>query len=204
MKKNRFPIDIAGQTFGELVAVRHTRNANGILAWMCKCTCGGEKVVTANSLRRGQTTSCGCVGPYSTKWSEHIRQSKIRRRGFGHIRRDSWGYRVACGLLNRSRNGGFEFGFESVAECADYIQSISPTHCPALGMPLVFDNAGRGSGRWSAASVDKIDPNGGYVRGNLQVLSYRANSMKGFATAQELRDFAAWIFRTWPTLGDSQ
>jgi hypothetical protein len=39
------------------------------------------------------------------------------------------------------------------------------------------------------ASLDKIDPSKGYVIGNLQVISKKANAMKSNATIEELRLF---------------
>ena len=29
--------------------------------WLCKCSCGKEKIILGNSLRRGDTKSCGCL-----------------------------------------------------------------------------------------------------------------------------------------------
>ncbi len=65
-----------------------------------------------------------------------------------------------------------------------------PEFCPVLGMPLVYgkDNSGPDS-----ATLDRIDPNKGYVRGNVQVISRRANMMKSDASAVELLKFAAWV-----------
>ena len=67
---------------------------------------------------------------------------------------------------------------------------VVPTHCPILGIELV-----RGEGQSSEASptLDKINPALGYVPGNVQVISYRANSMKRDASADELRRFAKWV-----------
>lgn len=58
-------IDMTGQRFGRLVAVKQIDKAdigkeNGIY-WLCKCDCGNEVVVASQSLKRGQTKSCGCL-----------------------------------------------------------------------------------------------------------------------------------------------
>lgn len=69
---------------------------------------------------------------------------------------------------------------------------VIPEKCPVLGIPLVFggtrgyhSNATEGS-----PSVDRIDPNGGYVRGNIVIVSWRANRLKGNAMISELRAIA--------------
>lgn len=41
-----------------------------------------------------------------------------------------------------------------------------------------------------APSLDRIDPKKGYVKGNVEVISRKANLMKGNATVQELLEFA--------------
>lgn len=65
-----------------------------------------------------------------------------------------------------------------------------PEFCPILGMPLVY---GRGNSGPDSATLDRIDPNKGYVRGNVQVISRRANMMKSDASPAELLKFAAWV-----------
>lgn len=59
---------------------------------------------------------------------------------------------------------------------------VIPTHCPLLGIELDqfhpnLDNH---------CSLDRIDSTKGYVRGNVMVISHRANRIKSNATAEEL------------------
>ena len=57
------PKDITGQRFGKLVAVRlaKKRKSNGSAVWECRCDCGSETLVRADSLRGGLSKSCGCL-----------------------------------------------------------------------------------------------------------------------------------------------
>jgi hypothetical protein len=56
------PKDRTGQRFGRLVAVERVASTrHGNTRWLCRCDCGGEKVVAVGSLRRGDTRSCGCL-----------------------------------------------------------------------------------------------------------------------------------------------
>lgn len=52
-------VDILGERFGRLVAVRRPTNARA--QWECVCDCGQTKLVRGGSLRRGLTRSCGCL-----------------------------------------------------------------------------------------------------------------------------------------------
>ena len=54
-------IDITGQRFGFWVVLKlGAKNTKNQTQWLCKCECGNEKLVTSNSLRTGNSTSCGC------------------------------------------------------------------------------------------------------------------------------------------------
>lgn len=54
-------IDLSGQRFGFwLVLKRGENNKKGQVQWLCTCECEKEKLVTSNSLRTGNSTSCGC------------------------------------------------------------------------------------------------------------------------------------------------
>lgn len=67
-----------------------------------------------------------------------------------------------------------------------------PEYCPVFGIKLE-----RGAGRHqpSSPSLDRIIPELGYVRGNIQVISQKANAMKNNATNSELIMFAHWILK---------
>lgn len=65
-----------------------------------------------------------------------------------------------------------------------------PEVCPILGIPLRFAT-GRGPSDHSP-SIDRIDNNKGYVKGNIIVVSWRANRIKGDATPDELALLAAF------------
>lgn len=58
-----------------------------------------------------------------------------------------------------------------------------PERCPLLDIPITF---GKGRLHAGSPSLDRIDPSLGYVRGNVWVISYRANAIKQDATHEEL------------------
>lgn len=62
---------------------------------------------------------------------------------------------------------------------------VVPEICPILNVPLE-------RGTRYAPSLDRIIPELGYVKGNIQVISWKANTMKLDASAEELRNFAKW------------
>ncbi len=57
--------------------------------------------------------------------------------------------------------------------------------CPVLGIPL-------GSGA-AAPSLDRLIPTWGYQKGNIAVISNRANKLKNDGTAREHAAVAEWM-----------
>ena len=62
-----------------------------------------------------------------------------------------------------------------------------PTHCPVLGIPLEH---GTKPFHQNSPSLDRIFGDKGYVKGNVIVVSFRANRIKGDSTPEELRKVA--------------
>jgi hypothetical protein len=65
-------------------------------------------------------------------------------------------------------------------------QTLYVTHCPLLGLELTYSNY-HGNIPDNYASLDRIDSSKGYIEGNVQILSFRANTLKGHATLEELK-----------------
>ena len=65
-----------------------------------------------------------------------------------------------------------------------------PTHCPVLGLELDYFAEVR---QENSISFDQIDPNKGYVKGNVQIISWRANRIKNDGSEDEHRRIADWL-----------
>jgi hypothetical protein len=59
-------INLKDKRFGKLVVLERVppppRIKNQGPHWLCKCDCGNEKIILGNSLKKGITKSCGCIG----------------------------------------------------------------------------------------------------------------------------------------------
>jgi len=60
---------------------------------------------------------------------------------------------------------------------------VIPENCPVLGIPIYPNQCPNPS---NSPSVDRIVPELGYVKGNVRVISNRANLLKSNATIEEL------------------
>ena len=59
-------IDLTGKRFGRLVVIErdgsyYSPAYHSRALWRCRCDCGVECIVAGQSLRQGNTRSCGCL-----------------------------------------------------------------------------------------------------------------------------------------------
>lgn len=87
-------------------------------------------------------------------------------------------------MLKRSKSRALQKGYEHTIDLTDI---TIPTHCPLLGIELEI---GVGGCKFNSPSLDRIDPNLGYIKGNVWVISNKANSIKNNATPEELLTIA--------------
>ena len=83
------------------------------------------------------------------------------------------------GWLNRARTAASQKGLRFNLVLAD-IPKV-PARCPILGLPLDRRDLQH------LPTLDRIDNAKGYVRGNIGIISYRANTWKNNHTIKEVR-----------------
>lgn len=135
----------------------------------CRCDCGAEVDTTPARIRGRNKLSCGC-------W----RKDRLGRPFQTHGLSKTPAYTMFYDARKRALERGLPFDITP--------QDLDvPSHCPVLGIEI-------GSGqRDNQPSLDRIIPSRGYVRGNVRVISFRANRIKSDATAEELRAILAYI-----------
>lgn len=69
----------------------------------------------------------------------------------------------------------------------------TPTHCPVLGIKLNYGWSGEKCRDDTKATIDKLVPELGYVKGNVFVISWRANKLKSNMSLEELRLIIKYI-----------
>lgn len=65
-----------------------------------------------------------------------------------------------------------------------------PDICPVLGIPMI---ARSGAFSDNSPSIDRIVPEKGYVKGNVQIISYRANRIKCHASLSDLKAIVSYM-----------
>lgn len=92
-------------------------------------------------------------------------------------------YRIQC-LLNVSRQRSRRKNRENTLTKQDLIDLFpSDGRCPVFGFILEWNSAGF---RETSPSIDRIDSTRGYTRDNVQIISWKANRIKSYATIEEI------------------
>lgn len=96
------------------------------------------------------------------------------RRSYEKTRQHNRASRLLSGAKERAKQKGIEFNL-------DHSDIMIPEFCPVLGIRLE-----RGSGN-TRPELDRRDNSKGYVKGNVFVISGRANRLKADASVSELQ-----------------
>jgi hypothetical protein len=113
---------------------------------------------------------------YYTNHEENKIKRKMQSKKF---REENPIQRLFYGAKNRAKEFNLDFNIEPE-------DLFLPEICP------VFKTKFKSKTSY-AMSLDRIDPSKGYVKGNIQIISKKANTMKSNATKEELKQFADWI-----------
>lgn len=126
---------------------------------------------------------------------ENAEYFKEKRRA--HLKRNI-PQRIFEYAANRARRRGLDFNIT----LEDVLEVWTDT-CPVFKEELT-DTYGSGKSVRSPYnySLDRIDSSKGYIKGNLQILSYKANLMKSDATPKELVAFAKGILELFDKSGE--
>lgn len=94
--------------------------------------------------------------------------------------------KIYNGLKSSAKKRGIEFNLG----LSDINNLSFPLTCPILDIPL---KSYHNEIKDDSFSIDRIDNELGYIAGNLQVISYRANRAKNNLSLSELKKFAIYF-----------
>lgn len=96
--------------------------------------------------------------------------------------------------LNRSKQRALLLGLPYNLTY-EYLQNIHKDTCPVLGIKLDYFTKNRDE---TTPSLERIDNNKGYLKGNVCIISLRANILKNNATIKEMEQILSWYKTVYP------
>jgi hypothetical protein len=144
-------LDITGEKFGRLTALRRLGSKSGQSRWECECECGTIKSYALYQIKSGKTQSCGCLQKELT-----IARSTIH----GHSKREEMTdtYNIWCGIkarcFNENEPAYKNYGARGITMCDRWNDSYES---------FLEDMGERPSKKHS---IDRIDNEKGYEPGN--------------------------------------
>lgn len=84
-------------------------------------------------------------------------------------------------MFNQARCRASKKGLDFDLDISDI---VIPACCPVFGIPL-FVNEGKKGACPNSPTLDRIDQSKGYVKGNIWVISSKANTLKSYGTLED-------------------
>lgn len=146
-------MNLAGHRFGKLTVIERAESvgANRKVAWLCRCDCGGTKVVARDNLRSGHTKSCGCA-----RHLPETKRANATTHGHAAPGRQTRTYKSWVSMHERcgkqSHPDYKHYGARGIAVCEEW--KDFENFLAAMGV------------RPSGKSLDRIDVGGNYTPTN--------------------------------------
>lgn len=118
---------------------------------------------------------------YRNKPENKLRTSILKSKS-RNIRHSKLGDSYKLSMLKRAKIRAAQKGLDFNIDSSDI---IIPEVCPMLGIKLEFGFNKQG-GNYNSPSLDRIIPELGYTKGNVMVISKRANMIKTDASFEEI------------------
>lgn len=149
--------NIAGMRFTRLTALKVVGKTNDNRpAWLCRCDCGNEVVVSEHNLKRNNTKSCGCY-KRDVQLKSHYRHGSCKTRL----------YRVWSNMRSRCDRKSSDnykwYGGRGITYADEWKDFAA------------FQNWALSNGYNDSLELDRINTDGNYTPENCRFITHQAN-----------------------------
>lgn len=144
--------DLTGLYFGKLLVIERGENIGKHTAWRCQCLCGNTKIVQANHLIEGSTTSCGrCADSRTSRLYKNVWNKMFQR------------------CYNEKDKDFPRYGGRGISICAEW-------HDYTNFRNWAVSHGYNESAEYGKCTLDRIDVNGNYSPANCRFVDMKAQS----------------------------
>lgn len=139
-------IDLTGRRFGRLTVIKKAATPHNCTnaTWLCQCDCGNKTVVRSTTLRKGESTSCGCYR--SEYWKR-----KMTTHGKCKDRLATIWYGIKERCYCKTTPAFNNYGGRGITVCAEWLNDFQAFYDWAIS-----------HGYSDELTIDRIDNNKGY------------------------------------------
>ena len=120
-KRSQNKVDMTGKQCGKWTVLRESERRSGY--WVCQCECGNIKEVSGESLRLGQSVSCGCMRLSEDMTGQRFGKLVVLgRAGYGY-----WSCRCDCGNIKKIKGDTLRKGKAKSCGCTFGLPKIDLT-----------------------------------------------------------------------------
>jgi hypothetical protein len=161
-----------GHGYVDIVKLLNNRVSKQCIKQMCQ-----RAGIDAFAIKQ-EKTATALQEKMTAKWGKDWLNKEHRRAYIYQSMREKFRHKKA----NATRDG--------IDWDLDFGDLEFPTHCPVLGMELDYFNT---TPKDNSPSFDRVDPNKGYVKGNVMIISKKANTIKSNGSAEDHLRIAEYI-----------
>jgi hypothetical protein len=111
--------NLTGLQFGRLAVVaRHVNSPAGKARWVCRCSCGTEKIVTGGNILSGKIVSCGCHKREIASERARERSTKHGNAKRGAVTGEYYSYTAMMNRCTNPNSGDYRlYGARGIEVC---------------------------------------------------------------------------------------
>jgi hypothetical protein len=152
-------VDLTGLKFSRLTVMKRIGYAkDGHITWSCLCECGKEIIVPGNSLRSGNTKSCGCLYKEKIKNGLNLKHGLARNKK-SKIYKTWQDMKSRC--FNKNNKDYKNYGERGITVCERWLNKKT-------GFENFLEDIGEIP---KGLTLDRIDNNGNYDFNNWKLSS---------------------------------